>query len=128
MLPACGVGECRSKFYITDNFGQISRNKTSRTGWTVGGGAEWQFLPHWSVFLEYDYLASNETRASPVGPSICGNDVFTTKANLQTVLLGGCLCGFRRSLARLDIGSRPRFFRTSLRRWDRIFCLCEPQK
>ena len=66
MLPACGVGECGSKFYITDNFGQISRNKTSRTGWTVGGGAEWQFLPHWSVFLEYDYLASNETRALPV--------------------------------------------------------------
>ncbi|MGB8679857.1 MAG: hypothetical protein WCD59_19470, partial [Pseudolabrys sp.] len=51
--------------FITDNFGQISRNKTSRTGWTVGGGAEWQFLPHWSVFLEYDYLASNETRALP---------------------------------------------------------------
>jgi outer membrane immunogenic protein len=26
------------------------------TGWTIGGGVEWQFVPHWSAFLEYDYV------------------------------------------------------------------------
>ncbi len=24
----------------------------TRTGWTVGGGVEWMFAPHWSAFLE----------------------------------------------------------------------------
>lgn len=28
---------------------------TIRTGWTVGGGVEWAFLPQWSTTLEYNY-------------------------------------------------------------------------
>jgi outer membrane immunogenic protein len=32
----------------------ISDSKTL-TGWTVGAGAEWMFLPHWSVKAEYLY-------------------------------------------------------------------------
>ena len=27
----------------------------TRTGWTVGGGLEWMFAPHWSAKLEYLY-------------------------------------------------------------------------
>jgi outer membrane immunogenic protein len=27
----------------------------NRLGWTVGGGAEWAFSPHWSASIEYDY-------------------------------------------------------------------------
>ncbi len=27
----------------------------NRFGWTVGGGVEWAFSPHWSASLEYDY-------------------------------------------------------------------------
>jgi outer membrane immunogenic protein len=27
----------------------------TRTGWTVGVGAEYTFMPHWSVFAEYDH-------------------------------------------------------------------------
>ena len=34
--------------------GEIGNN--SRTGWTVGGGVEWMFVPHWSAFLEYNYM------------------------------------------------------------------------
>lgn len=30
---------------------------TDRTGWTVGGGVEWAFAPHWSVNLESDHYA-----------------------------------------------------------------------
>jgi len=33
--------------------GELSKNKT---GWTVGGGVEWMFVPHWSVFLEYNFM------------------------------------------------------------------------
>src|SRR5262252_4997649 len=28
---------------------------TTRTGWTIGAGAEWAFAPHWSSTLEYNY-------------------------------------------------------------------------
>jgi outer membrane immunogenic protein len=28
----------------------------SRTGWTFGAGVEYAFAPHWSAFVEYDYL------------------------------------------------------------------------
>lgn len=28
---------------------------STRTGWTVGAGAEWLFAPHWSANLEYNY-------------------------------------------------------------------------
>jgi len=28
----------------------------TRSGWTVGGGFEWMFMPNWSVFLEYNHL------------------------------------------------------------------------
>ena len=30
-------------------------NKT-QTGWTVGTGLEWAFIPNWSLKIEYDYL------------------------------------------------------------------------
>jgi outer membrane immunogenic protein len=33
--------------------GEISNN---RTGWTAGGGVEWMFAPHWSVFAEYNFM------------------------------------------------------------------------
>ncbi|HXY57044.1 MAG TPA: TonB-dependent receptor [Methylocystis sp.] len=29
---------------------------TTATGWTVGGGAEWMFLPNWSAKVEYLYV------------------------------------------------------------------------
>ncbi len=27
----------------------------NRYGWTVGGGVDWAFSPHWSANIEYDY-------------------------------------------------------------------------
>jgi outer membrane immunogenic protein len=32
---------------------------TTQSGWTVGGGVEWMFLPRWSAKLEYLYLETN---------------------------------------------------------------------
>jgi outer membrane immunogenic protein len=28
----------------------------SRTGWILGAGVEYAFAPHWSAFIEYNYL------------------------------------------------------------------------
>ena len=41
--------------------GSISGN--SRTGWTAGAGVEWMFVPHWSAFIEYNYMGFG-TRSS----------------------------------------------------------------
>jgi outer membrane immunogenic protein len=38
----------------SDSFG-VGRASTTRVGWTAGGGAEWMFLPNWSVKVEYAY-------------------------------------------------------------------------
>ena len=36
------------------NYG-ASNNSTTMVGWTAGGGAEWMFMPNWSVKAEYLY-------------------------------------------------------------------------
>ena len=65
--------------------GEISKNKT---GWTAGTGVEWMFAPHWSVFLEYNFMGfgtfSNAVTAC--GPNNCGT--FSGKANIQDLLVG----------------------------------------
>jgi outer membrane immunogenic protein len=33
-----------------------SGSGTTQTGWTVGTGLEWAFMPNWSLKVEYDYL------------------------------------------------------------------------
>jgi outer membrane immunogenic protein len=35
---------------------QIGSVSTSNQGWTLGGGGEWMFAPHWSVFAEYNFM------------------------------------------------------------------------
>jgi outer membrane immunogenic protein len=66
--------------------GQVSNS--SRTGWTLGGGAEWMFVPHWSVFLEYNFMGFG-TRSSAFtacGVATCAN--ISARSDLQNVLLG----------------------------------------
>ncbi|MGP0092543.1 MAG: outer membrane protein [Xanthobacteraceae bacterium] len=36
-----------------------STGYTAGSGWIAGVGLEHMFMPHWSVFVEYDYLSSN---------------------------------------------------------------------
>jgi outer membrane immunogenic protein len=36
--------------------GQIGSISNNSQGWTLGGGAEWMFAPHWSVFAEYNFM------------------------------------------------------------------------
>ncbi|PWB80149.1 MAG: porin [Methylocystaceae bacterium] len=35
------------------NYGWLGSLRQTGTGWTVGGGVEWAFLPHWSAKAEY---------------------------------------------------------------------------
>ena len=62
----------------------------NRTGWTVGGGVEWMFIPHWSVFVEYNYMGfgTRSNAATVCGVGGCTADTFSAKANLQNALIG----------------------------------------
>jgi outer membrane immunogenic protein len=63
------------------------QTSNSTLGWTIGGGIEWMFAPHWSAFLEGNYMDFGSTSGnvtitnSPVVP-------VTAKATESTVLVG----------------------------------------
>jgi outer membrane immunogenic protein len=44
--------------------------EVTRTGWTVGAGAEYLFAPNWSVFGEYGYMDFGTTRIGYVTPDV----------------------------------------------------------
>lgn len=41
---------------------------SSKSGWTVGGGLEWAFLPNWSAKFEYLYVQIDDVSILPVAP------------------------------------------------------------
>jgi outer membrane immunogenic protein len=61
---------------------------STRTGWTVGTGAEWAFAPHWSATLEYNYYDFGNN--SPVLTDNVGTRVtiFSLKDNIHAVTTG----------------------------------------
>jgi outer membrane immunogenic protein len=65
---------------------QIGEFSNNRTGWTAGGGVEWMFAQHWSVFAEYDFMGFG-TRSAAF-PACGGNCVLSAKANIQDALVG----------------------------------------
>lgn len=71
-------------FYGTTGlaFGQVGNGVDTklRTGWTLGGGAEWAFLPSWSVRGEYLY--------SDLAWSLKKDNWGSTEAQFHTVRLG----------------------------------------
>jgi len=60
----------------------------NRTGWTVGGGVEWMFVPHWSAFLEYNYMGFGTRSAATTACAGGSCAIISAKADLQTVLVG----------------------------------------
>ncbi len=66
--------------------GEISGG--NRTGWTVGAGVEWMFLPHWSTFLEYNYMGFGTRSATTTAclRGTCAN--ISGRSDLQNVLVG----------------------------------------
>ena len=61
--------------------GSASDN-TTKTAWTVGGGAEWMFAPKWSAKIEYLYLDTGDTTVTLGGTS------FTSRAKNNIVRVG----------------------------------------
>jgi outer membrane immunogenic protein len=61
----------------------------TRSGWTAGGGIEWMFAPHWSAFLEGNYMdfGTNNNTVFPVGCGVVGCS-FNSKFTETTVLVG----------------------------------------
>jgi outer membrane immunogenic protein len=51
---------------VTFNGVTASTSKT-RTGWTVGGGVEWMFMPRWSAKVEYLYLDTGDINNTVLG-------------------------------------------------------------
>ena len=60
--------------------------RTTDSGYTFGGGAEWMFAPHWTVKAEYLRLHLNDTLACGVPP--CGLPVNATHMNADMFRVG----------------------------------------
>ena len=71
---------------------QIGQTSSTRTGWTIGGGAEWMFAPHWSAFLEGNYMDFGSNSGNVTVPGVGIVPAFsapvTAKATETTVLVG----------------------------------------
>ena len=68
---------------------QIGQTSATRSGWTVGGGFEWMFAPHWSWFLEGNYMDFGSKSGIAITPVACpAGCAFTAKASESTVLSG----------------------------------------
>jgi outer membrane immunogenic protein len=62
----------------------------NRSGWSVGGGAEWMFAPGWSLFAECNFMDFGNAIANYVnGPSTVGTpNVVSAKLIAETALVG----------------------------------------
>ena len=80
--------------FTLNNFASSGQNRT-RSGWTAGGGVEWMFAPHWSAFLEGNYMDLGHKSVSVFDGTItgaCGSLIggcnFNPKFTATTVLVG----------------------------------------
>ena len=61
----------RTNGYVNNPGGaQVGQLAGNKGGWTIGGGAEWMFAPHWSTFLEYNYMdfGTSSGTSAIIGP------------------------------------------------------------
>jgi outer membrane immunogenic protein len=70
----------------------------NRSGWVIGGGAEWRLGTNWSVFLEYNHAdfgtrSATFLAAAPIGPvTVSGKsdaDLFLVGLNWRPNFFGG---------------------------------------
>jgi outer membrane immunogenic protein len=78
-----------TEFFLGTDF--TSHN---RSGWTVGAGVEWAFLPNWSAFVEWDHYDFGTKSVSFTGAFVgdeegcCETARFDAKQRLETVKIG----------------------------------------
>ncbi len=70
--------------------GPVSASSYAASGWTVGGGLEYVFAPHWSVFVEYDYMDfGTSTRIFIDSPAAGGGSgPFNITQQVQIAIVG----------------------------------------
>ena len=87
-----GAAWAKNSADVNINGFQVGSADKTRTGWTVGGGVEWMFAPHWSAFLEGNYMDFGSTDRNIVTPAtipVCAAGCpFNTKTTATTVLVG----------------------------------------
>jgi outer membrane immunogenic protein len=87
-----GAAWAKNSADVNINGFQVGSADKTRTGWTVGGGVEWMFAPHWSAFLEGNYMDFGSTDRNIVTPAtipVCAAGCpFNTKTTAATVLVG----------------------------------------
>ena len=59
--------------------------RVTRSGWTLGGGAEWMFAPNWSFTIEYGYMGFG---TDTVNFSALGLATENVNQHVQVVLVG----------------------------------------
>ena len=84
-----GVAWAKNSADITINgfdFGSFSR---TRSGWTAGGGIEWMFAPHWSAFLEGNYMDfGSQNRVLFDGGVCAAGCAFNTSTTASNIIVG----------------------------------------
>jgi len=74
--------------FLDVNGGQVGELTNDRTGWTVGGGVEWMFAPHWSVFAEYNFMGFGTRSDAFTTCGVVNCAVLSARANLQDAVVG----------------------------------------
>jgi outer membrane immunogenic protein len=68
---------------------QIGSLSSSSQGWTLGGGGEWMFAPHWSAFLEGNYMDfGSQNRVLFDGGVCAAGCAFNTSTTASNILVG----------------------------------------
>jgi outer membrane immunogenic protein len=82
-----GVAFAHENDTVTDPVGNTATGSTTRTGWTIGGGAEYAFDRNWSAKIEYDYLGFGSQNVNLNGP-VLGAATGGVNLNIQRALAG----------------------------------------
>jgi opacity protein-like surface antigen len=77
-----GGGWVRSTAEI-NAFGQTWNGSSTKDGWLVGGGIEYGFKSHWTVGLEYDFLALADWNSPTVATVALNRDVQMVTAKIN---------------------------------------------
>lgn len=80
-----------------------NKSQTLRVGWTAGGGAEWAFLPNWSLKAEYLYVDLGSRNANSTLQNGNGTGTYSQGGSAQTL---NHTVDFRAHVARLGINYR----------------------
>ena len=77
-----GAGWVHSNAALTFPGGSWNGSNTD-AGWLVGGGIEYGFKPHWTVKLEYDYIALSNLTSAAFPAVTLSRDVQLVKAGIS---------------------------------------------